>query len=117
MFKNLLSEISIVISLFVAAFRVFLCCNFLFLQEGFMSSLLVPSNCWYLNLKLMSSSTYRAMQTAGYISLSSERTIRDYSNSFTCKPGFQLVNDNFTTKQNLVNYKIQRILCNSKWMK
>lgn len=45
---------------------------------------------WCLNLKLMSSSAYHAMRTAGFISLPSERTLRDYSNHFKCKTGFQL---------------------------
>ena len=38
----------------------------------------------------MSSSAYRAIRTAGFISLPSERTLRDYSNYIKCKAGFQL---------------------------
>ena len=45
---------------------------------------------WCLNLKLLSSSAYHAVRTAGFISLPSERTLRDYSNYFKCKAGFQL---------------------------
>ena len=45
---------------------------------------------WCLNLKLKSSSAYHAVLTAGFISLPSERTLRDYSNYFKCKAGFQL---------------------------
>ena len=45
---------------------------------------------WCLNLKLKSSSAYHAVRTAGFISLPSERTLRDYSNYFKCKAGFQL---------------------------
>jgi hypothetical protein len=43
---------------------------------------------WCLNLKLLSSSTYHAMRTSGFVTLPSERTLRDYSNYFKNKPGF-----------------------------
>ena len=45
---------------------------------------------WCLNLKLMSSSAYHAFRTAGFIKLPCERTLRDYTNYFESKPGFQL---------------------------
>ena len=35
---------------------------------------------WYLNLKLLSSSAYHSLCTAGFIKLPSERTLRDYTN-------------------------------------
>ena len=38
----------------------------------------------------MSSLAHHAMRTAGFISLQSERTLRDYSNYFKCITGFQL---------------------------
>lgn len=44
---------------------------------------------WCLNLKLMSSSAYHALRTSGFIKLPSERTLRDYTNYFANKPGFQ----------------------------
>ena len=45
---------------------------------------------WCLNLKLMSSSSYHGMRTAGFIKLPSERTLRDYSNYFKSKTGYQV---------------------------
>lgn len=45
---------------------------------------------WCLNLKLLSSSAYHAVRTAGFISLPSERTLRDYSNYFKCKAGLEV---------------------------
>ena len=44
---------------------------------------------WCLNLKLMSSSTYHALRTSGFITLPSDRTLRDYTHYFQSKPGFQ----------------------------
>ena len=43
---------------------------------------------WCLNLKLLSSSAYHALRTSGFVKLPSERTLRDYTNYFTNKPGF-----------------------------
>lgn len=58
---------------------------------------------WCLNLKLMSSSAYHAMRTAGFICLPSERTLRDYSNYFKCKAGFQLEVNQQLHKESKVN--------------
>ena len=44
---------------------------------------------WCLNLKLLSSGAYEALRTSGFIKLPSDRTLRDYSNVFTAKAGFQ----------------------------
>lgn len=44
---------------------------------------------WCLNPKIISSAAYHAMHSAGFVTLPSERTLRDYSNLFQCKPGFQ----------------------------
>ena len=44
---------------------------------------------WCLNMKLMSSSTYHALRSSGFVKLPSERTLRDYTHYFTNKPGFQ----------------------------
>ena len=44
---------------------------------------------WCLNLKLMSSGTYNALRTSGFVKLPSERTLRDYTHYFQSKPGFQ----------------------------
>ena len=44
---------------------------------------------WCLNLLLMSGSAYRAMRDSGFVKLPSERTLRDYTNYFEVKTGFQ----------------------------
>lgn len=44
---------------------------------------------WCLNLKLLSSSSYHALRTSGFLKLPSERTLRDYTHYFQAKPGFQ----------------------------
>ncbi len=44
---------------------------------------------WCLNLKLLSSSAYSAMRTSGFLTLPSERTLRDYVHYFEHRPGFQ----------------------------
>ena len=44
---------------------------------------------WCLNLKLLSSSAYHAMRTSGIMQLPSEHTLRDYTNYFQNKTGFQ----------------------------
>ena len=44
---------------------------------------------WCLNLKLMSSAAYHAMRSSGFITLPSERTLRDYTNYIKCVPGYQ----------------------------
>ncbi len=41
-----------------------------------------------LNLKLLSTSAYHALRTSGFLVLPSERTLRDYTNYFTNRPGF-----------------------------
>ena len=45
---------------------------------------------WCLNLKLMSSSSYHALRTAGFVQLPSERTLYDYSHFYESKAGFQV---------------------------
>ena len=44
---------------------------------------------WYLNLKLLSSSTCHAHRSTGFIKLPSERTLFDYTHYYTNKVGFQ----------------------------
>ncbi len=44
---------------------------------------------WCLNLKLLSARAYAALRTSGFLKLPSERTLRDYSNVFVSKVGFQ----------------------------
>ena len=44
---------------------------------------------WCLNLMLISSSAYRAMRSSGFVRLPSDRTLRDYTNYFENKTGFQ----------------------------
>ncbi len=45
---------------------------------------------WCINMKLLSSSTYHATRTAGFIKLPSERTLRDYTHYFKQKAGYQV---------------------------
>ena len=44
---------------------------------------------WCLNLKMLSSSSYHALRSTGFIKLPSERTLLDYTHYFTNKVGFQ----------------------------
>ena len=44
---------------------------------------------WCLNIKLLSSSSYHALRTSGCLCLPSERTLRDYTNVFEQKVGYQ----------------------------
>lgn len=44
---------------------------------------------WCLNLKLLSSSSYHALRTSGFVKLPSDRTLRLYTHYFTNKVGFQ----------------------------
>ena len=43
---------------------------------------------WCLNLKLISSATYYAVQTSGFLHLPSERTLRDYTHYVKSQHGF-----------------------------
>ena len=45
--------------------------------------------CWCMYLKLLSSASYHALKTSGFIKLLSEWTLRDYTNYFQSKPSFQ----------------------------
>jgi len=44
---------------------------------------------WCLNLRLISSAAYHAMRSSGFITLPSERTLRDYTNYIKGRLGFQ----------------------------
>ncbi len=44
---------------------------------------------WCLNLKLLSSASYHALRSSGFIKLPSDRTLRDYTHYFQNKTGFQ----------------------------
>ena len=44
---------------------------------------------WCLNLKLISSASYHAVHSSGFLRLPSECTLRNYTNYFTNQPGFQ----------------------------
>ena len=44
---------------------------------------------WRLNLKLLSSSAYHAMPSSNFMSLPSERTVRDYTHYVEARSGFQ----------------------------
>ena len=44
---------------------------------------------WCLNLKLLSSSSYHALRTSGFMHLPSERTLRDYTHYVKARSGFQ----------------------------
>ena len=49
---------------------------------------------WALNIRLRSAGAYHDMRTAGFITLPSERTLRDYTHVFENRVGFQFeVND------------------------
>ena len=50
---------------------------------------------WCLNLKLMSSSAYHSLRTSGFVQLSSERTLRDYTHFIKSKSGFYSDLDNY----------------------
>ena len=64
---------------------------------------------WCLNLKLMSSSSYHALRTSGFINLPSERSLRDYTHYFTNKPGFQdEVNQQLIDKVSKLNLPASR---------
>ena len=57
---------------------------------------------WCLALKLSSSAAYRTMRDTGFISLPSERTLRDYTHIFQSKTGIQPeVNDQLAKEANL----------------
>ena len=45
---------------------------------------------WCLNLKLLSSNTYYALRTSGFMQLPCERTLRDYTHFIKSKSGFQM---------------------------
>ena len=49
---------------------------------------------WCLNLKLLSTSAYHALRTSGFVTLPSERTLRDYTSYFSNQPGFMNEIDN-----------------------
>lgn len=44
---------------------------------------------WCIHLRMLSSSTYNSLRSAGVLHLPSERTLRDYTNIIKSKPGFQ----------------------------
>ena len=44
---------------------------------------------WCLNLKLLSTSAYRALQTSGFVKLPSEQTLQDYMHYVKARMGFQ----------------------------
>ena len=54
---------------------------------------------WCLNLKLLSSAAYHSLRTSGFIKLPSERTLRDYTQFFKSKSGFQAEVDQMLKKE------------------
>ena len=50
---------------------------------------------WCLNIALASSKTYNIIRDSGFITLPSKRTLRDYTNWFKSKTGFQVEVDKF----------------------
>ena len=58
-----------------------------------------------LNLKLLSSRAYHSLQTSGFIKLHSERTLRDYTQYFKSKCGFQSEVDAMLLKEASMNGK------------
>ncbi len=60
---------------------------------------------WCLNLKLLSSASYHALRSSGFIKLPSDRTLRDYTHYFQNKTGFQ----NEVNKQLLDEISLQSL--------
>lgn len=59
---------------------------------------------WCLNLKLLSSSTYYALRTSGFMQLPCERTLRDYTHFIKSKSGFQMeVEDQLLVESDMEN--------------
>lgn len=56
-----------------------------------------------LNIKLLSTSTYHALRTAGFMKLPSERTLRDYTHYFKNKAGFSEDVDSMLSKEAKLN--------------
>ena len=54
---------------------------------------------WCLNLKLLSTSAYHSLRTSGFMKLPSERTLRDYTNFFQSKVGFQAETDKMLVEE------------------
>lgn len=44
---------------------------------------------WRLNIKLLSTASYHALRTSGFMQLPSERTLRDYTHYVKARSGFQ----------------------------
>ena len=65
---------------------------------------------WCLNLKLMSGRTYNALRST--LVLPSERTLRDYTHCFDCKPGF----DHELDKQLMKEAQVDTILDFQKYV-
>ena len=56
-----------------------------------------------LNIKLLSTSTYHALRTSGFMKLPSERTLRDYTHYFKNKAGFSDDIDDMLSKEAKLN--------------
>lgn len=52
-----------------------------------------------MNLKLLSSSAYHSLRSSGFITLPSERTLRDYTHLFKADTGFQTEVDDMLKKE------------------
>ena len=67
---------------------------------------------WCLNLKLMSSSSYHAFRTAGFIKLPSERTLYDYSHFYQSKAGFHVeLNKQLMKESNVDELSEPKLFC------
>ena len=75
-----------------------------------------------LTLKLLSTSAYHSLRTSGFITLPSERTLRDYTHYFKSKTGFQhevdkmLVEEVYLGIKGQGKYCIRQALCTSDWV-
>lgn len=58
---------------------------------------------WCLNIMLTSSKTYDIIKDSGFITLPSKRTLRDYTNWFKSRPGFQTEIDGYLRDEANVN--------------
>ena len=54
---------------------------------------------WCLNLKLLSSAAYHSLRTSGFLTLPSERTLRDYSHFIKSPAGFSSDLDQFLAEE------------------
>ena len=60
---------------------------------------------WALHLRMLSSAAYHAVRSAGFMTMPSERTLRDYIHVFPCFSGF----NSATNRQLMTEAKIETL--------